>query len=127
MKQLLLLVALLCIVRCANAQDTTYTKVELFFGLSDHGKAIPDRKFRHFLEEYVIGISPEGLTVTDAHGYWSEKEGSHTRERSKVVTIVCKKNAKIEGRINFVRKRYCELFHQSSVLEVDTRPVFVSF
>ncbi|GAA4464074.1 hypothetical protein GCM10023093_13710 [Nemorincola caseinilytica] len=126
MRYFLLLVAI-CFYTGLAAQDTTYTRVELFFGLSDHGKKIPGRKWSAFVNEYITPAFPDGLTITNAYGQWREKDGAITRERSRVVTIICKKDAAATDRIDHIRKAYCERFHQSSVLEVDSRPSLISF
>jgi len=104
-----------------------YLKVELFFGLSENGKKISEKKWRHFVDEYITPLFPDGLSILNADGQWRNKDNKIIKERSKLLVLICKDNTITRKSIDQVKEKYRTIYHQESVLEVDTKTEFVSF
>ncbi len=107
--------------------DKAYHKVELYFGLTDNGKTISKKKWQQFVNEYITPGFPDGMTIVDAYGQWRNKENSITREKSKLVILICEQDMATAGKVEAIKSKYKELFHQESVLEVDSKTDKVSF
>lgn len=96
--------------------------VKMYFGQSlENGQQISERDWDHFLAETVTARFPDGLTVYDAGGQWSDpKTHGLTRERSKVVEIAAPDTPSVRSRVADIARDYRRKFHQHSVGIVTT-------
>ena len=89
------------------------------------GETVTDYSVRAFLDGIVSPRFPAGFTVTESRGVWN---GGH--EDSFTVSVVygnhpqTRKNVGVK--LEEIRAEYVRLFHQDSVLRIDT-PVSYSF
>ncbi len=124
-----LIVLLLCsgLVSAQQHDTTSYYKVELYFGLSQNGHRISEKKWQRFVDGYITPRFPDGMTIIDANGQWRNKQQKITKERSKVVVLICKRGAVTDSSLSVIKSNYCKLFEQESVTEVDTQVERVAF
>ncbi len=109
------------------AQDNRNHKVELYFGLAKKGRDVSEREWRAFVDKYVTPKFPSGLTVYDARGQWCNDAGKVTKEKTKVLMLICADTPVNEAAIKAIRKTYCDLYDQESVMEVDSEVSRVDF
>jgi Protein of unknown function (DUF3574) len=125
-----LLIAILLLSTSVLSQAAKkYHKVELYFGLSERGKPISEQQWQSFVDNYITPSFPEGMTIIDAYGQWRD-DSTHeiTKEKSKMVVLICPKHSEATRRsVEGVKKKYCDLYNQQSVMEVDTKTEKVSF
>lgn len=127
-RHLKLLLIILLMSSHAFSQDAPqYYKVELYFGLSEKGKPITPQKWQSFVDNYITPSFPDGLTILDAYGQWRNEKKQIIKEKSKVVVLICAINDQTVKSVDAIKKKYCELYHQESVLEVDTKTEKVAF
>lgn len=91
--------------------------VQLFFGQSMgvHGRISPTA-WKRFLAREVTPKFPDGFTVYDAYGQWSDpKRHVIAREPSKVVTIAVPADANVADKLAAISLRYRQEFRQQSV------------
>ena len=68
--------------------STTYSRLELLFGLGKQGGAeVSEEEWRGFIETEVTPRFPDGLTVLTAYGQWRGRSGEVAREPSRVLII----------------------------------------
>ena len=103
----------------ATSNDDAYHKVELYFGLTANGKKITQKKWQQFVAGYITSAFPEGLTIVNAYGQWRTDEGAVLKEGSRIVILVCRRNAASEEKIAKIKDEYKKRFNQQSVLEVN--------
>jgi adenosylhomocysteine nucleosidase len=109
-------------------QTNHYYKTELYFGQTYNGKTVTETQWQQFLSSYVTPKFPDGLTVINGYGQWySDKQKSIIREKSKVVIIIHQGDPSFEASIQYIIGNYCRQFNQESVLRVDSKPEKVSF
>jgi len=104
----------------AAAQNDRYHKVELYFGLAKKGRDVSERDWRAFVDRYVTPKFPAGLTVYDARGQWRNDAGRVTREKTKVLMLICADTQENDAAIKAIRKKYCDMYDQESVMEVNS-------
>ncbi|MES0489386.1 MAG: DUF3574 domain-containing protein [Leptospirales bacterium] len=102
-----------------KTSQTTWVKVQLYFGLSKPGGAVSIQEWQAFQKE-VIDAEFEGYNLLDSLGYWKGKP-----ERSKVLTIILQE--KSVSKAKTVAKKYSIRFDQQSVMLVKTRINEVAF
>jgi Protein of unknown function (DUF3574) len=107
-----------------------FARTELYFGTAKRDGAVTDAEFRQFLDEVVMPLFPDGMTVIRADGQFRGEDGATIKENSFVVVLVYP----VEGHkatsrnIDFVRGEYMRLHNQDSVMRVDDPfLVWVSF
>ncbi len=99
---------------------TTYTRLELLFGLGKQGGGeVSDEEWRAFIEMEVTPRFPDGLTVLTAYGQWRGRSGEIAREPSRVLVIWHRRGAGGEVDIEAIRQAYKAQFSQESVMRVD--------
>lgn len=80
------------------------------------------------MDNYITPAFPEGITVVSAYGQWRSTEDSKlVKERSRIVTLFYVKDTRTDSLITSIISNYRTLFHQESVLRVDSRPDSVRF
>lgn len=101
---------------------------DLLFGRSvRHRHDVTDREWMRFLDREVTPRFPDGLTVTDANGQWRDtKRNKVIRERSKVLMIVFKDDAKEQEKLTAIAEAYKRRFRQQSV-GIVVRPACAGF
>jgi hypothetical protein len=101
---------------------TTMVRTELFFGTDKPGPDVSDWQFNKFVDKNVTPRFPDGLTVLAGNGQWKEKDGTITKERSKVIVILydVAEQPNDSKLIELIRDEYKKKFDQESVLRTDT-------
>jgi hypothetical protein len=107
-------------------EGSSWTKTELYFGLSKPGGRVSGQEWEAFITEFVTPRLSEGLTVIDGYGQWLPPKQALVIEDSKIVIFVHTVDGQRENAIEEVRSEYKRRFHQQSVLRVDT-PVTASY
>ncbi|MDE0121441.1 MAG: DUF3574 domain-containing protein [bacterium] len=116
------------VAACSESDDLTcpegseaFVRYELFMGRSGPGgEVVTDQAWEAFLGDTVTPRFPDGLTVLDAQGQWSDSEGQILKERSKVLVILAPPGDDPRGLIDEVSDEYKRRFNQESVLEVES-------
>lgn len=115
----------------ATAVAERYIRTELFFGLSRKGGPdVREAEFEAFVDEFVTPRFPSGFTVLDARGQWREDNGTITKERSKVLILIYRRNERLPANVKIeeIRSEYKKRFSQQSVLRSDiTKGVKANF
>jgi hypothetical protein len=103
-------------------------EVELLFGRNIGGKlGVTESRWAAFLAREVTPRFPDGLTVFDTSGQWSDaKTKKVVREPSKIVRIIMPADAQANDKIDAIASAYKKQFRQDSV-GVLSRPACVSF
>jgi hypothetical protein len=115
----------------ATAFAEKYIRTELYLGLSRKGGPdVNEAEFRIFIDEFVTPRFPSGFTVFDARGQWRENDGTITKEGTKVLILIYRRNERrpANEKIEEIRNEYKKRFSQQSVLRSDiTKGVRVDF
>lgn len=108
-----------------------YERTELFFGTSRKADPpVSDEEFWAFLDAEVTPRFPDGLTLISGFGQYRGWDGKLTKERSMQLILLYPKPSAADSstRIEEIRQRYEQKFHQESVLRADDpEPRCVSF
>lgn len=111
--RLILVGLLLCLfIGCATSGSESL-RTELYFG------QIPQVEWDTFLAKEVTPRFPEGLTVVDGIGQWRDPSGKIEKEHARILILIHGLKPEDDGKIEELRKLFCERFHQQSVLRVD--------
>jgi hypothetical protein len=110
----------------ADFPSLSETQTELFFGLSKpDGSSVTENEWNKFVDDYISPELPEGFTIVDARGQWTNTDNKIIKENSKLLVVIYKYNKEIDSSLSYVINNYKRIFHQSSVLRV-TFPVGVA-
>jgi hypothetical protein len=111
-----------------NLPQKPMMEVELMFGRNIGGKlGVTDKLWALFLAREVTPRFPDGLTVFDTAGQWSDARTKKVvREPSKIVRIIVPADTQASENIEAIASAYKKQFRQDSV-GVLTRPACVSF
>jgi Protein of unknown function (DUF3574) len=102
---------------CPFAGQKPMLVVQLFFGQSTKDRhPVSDKEWRSFLARTVTPRFPDGFTVYDGHGQWTNPQ-THavTREKTKVMVIATEDTPAVRSRIEELSSIYRSRFHQQSV------------
>ncbi|HEX3356830.1 MAG TPA: DUF3574 domain-containing protein [Tepidisphaeraceae bacterium] len=111
----------------ASSDAMRMTRTELFFGLSEpEGKVVSEQQWQAFVDETITPRFPDGFTILDGAGQWREKDGTISHERSKILLIVHKSDAKSIRKLDEIRSAYKLRFNQESVIR-ESGDAMVSF
>ena len=91
--------------------------VKMYFGQDmTGGRIVAARDWERFLSATVTAHFPDGFTVYDAKGQWSDpKTHRLVRERTKVVEIATSDTPAARNDVAEIARRYRETFRQQSV------------
>lgn len=90
----------------------------LYFGRSiPAGGQVSDAQWTRFLDATVTPAFPQGLTVIDALGQWRGASGNVARERSKLVVLLHRRDAKADTAIAGIVDAYRKAYGQEAVLQ----------
>lgn len=104
--------------RCELVGEGT-VRTELYFGLSRaDGGQVSEKEWEDFVDRYVADRFKDGFTVVNGRGWWRDENGEMISEKSKVVIVIHRESVQARADIEYVRKKYKELFGQESVLQV---------
>ncbi|EJN23260.1 MULTISPECIES: DUF3574 domain-containing protein [unclassified Pseudomonas] len=114
----------------ARPAQAQWLRTELYFSVgSIDGKdgAVNPARWREFLDKEVTPRFPDGFTVLDAYGQWSD-HGAKEPERlsTKVIVILHENSAKNGNNIEAIRLAYKRITGDLSVLRL-SQPAQVSF
>ncbi len=114
------------IVSCSSKAQTNpcpdgtepYTEYRLFFGRgdADNRQVVSDQQWDEFLDDTITAEFPDGLTVLDAYGQYTDPAGNLIREDTKVLIILVPPNADSAPGIDRVIEEYKSRFTQQGVL-----------
>lgn len=101
---------------------------DLYFGrnIGTTGQ-VTETEFQQFLNQIITPLFPDGLTVYDAKGQFSDSTNTQIREPSKVVSLLYEDSLTNQQSINQIIDAYKNQFQQDSVLRVANRDITVSF
>jgi hypothetical protein len=108
-----------------------FVRTELYFGTNKPaGGKVSEAEWQAFVDEEITARFPDGLTILNADGQWRGKDGSITREKSKVLVLFYprKDRRPVHTKIEEIRSEYKIRFQQESVIRIDmTKSLTVSF
>ncbi len=95
-----------------------YTEYRLFFGRgnADNPRAVSDEAWSEFLEDTITVRFPNGLTVLDAYGQYTDSTSTLIKEDTKVLIILVSPDADSAPRIDSIIEEYKRRFTQEGVL-----------
>ncbi|AUP77391.1 DUF3574 domain-containing protein [Flavivirga eckloniae] len=106
-------------VSCNSAKSNfNYVKTELYFGLSEGNVEITEDKWKDFKAKY-FSVLP-GYTEVDCNGFWTNPSNITVSEKCKLIIYINKGTKKDSTDIANLVNNYKRLFHQESVLKVQT-------
>ena len=112
---------------CHGTYPGTWTRDELYFGLSrPDGGMVSEADFAAFVDEVVTPRFPDGFTVVPVMGQFREHSGKIAREPSRVIVLLAPEDQLTSQKIDDIRAIYKQRFAQESVLLV-TSPARVKF
>ncbi len=126
------LAACALVLSCSSEAQTSpcpdgtepYTEYRLFFGRGDghNPKAVSDKAWNEFLEGPVTSEFPDGLTVLDARGQYTDSSENLIKEYTKVLIILVSPDADSAPKIDTITEEYKQRFAQEAVLRqvIDT-------
>ena len=97
-----------------------YVEYRLFFGLGDgeNPQAVSQEQWNEFLTDVVTPEFPDGLTVLDARGQYSDSSGTVVGENTKLLILLVVRNDGSTGSVDRIIEDYKKKFDQTSVLRV---------
>jgi hypothetical protein len=112
---------------CSSPQKPQQV-AELMFGRKIGDRiGVSEAQWARFVDREITPRFPDGLTILDARGQWSDPDRKRiVREPSKVVTIVLPGKPEDGERLTAIVENYKKNFRQQSVAVI-VRPACVSF
>ena len=115
------------ILSCSSQAQTTpcpdgtepYTEYRLFFGRgdADNPRAVSDEAWSKFLEDTITREFPDGLTVLDAYGQYTDTATKRLiKEETKLLIILVPPDADSTPGIDRIIEEYKSRFAQQGVL-----------
>jgi hypothetical protein len=98
-----------------------WIETQLFFGLTENGRRIPDDQWHDFVDRSITPRFPDGFTILDGSGQYRGGGGTIHKEPSEIL-IILHRNADLgrdEVALTEIAKEYVTRFHQGSVLRSD--------
>jgi hypothetical protein len=100
-----------------NANQKTFVKDELYFGLTKPGgETISESEWEQFVSAVITPRFREGLTVLNGSGQFLNSYGILIRENSKIVILIYESSPEKNRAINEIIETYKSRFQQESVL-----------
>ena len=95
-----------------------YTEHRIFFGRgnADNPRVVSDEAWRGFLEDTITEEFPDGLTVLDAYGQYTNPAGTLIKEDTKVLIILTPPDADSSSGIDRIIEVYKQRFFRQGVL-----------
>lgn len=119
-------------VSSAEACQPMWIETRLFFGLGNEFVGLreeipldtPGVDWETFLHTDVVPTIGHKFTVLRGEGCWEYAENGETvRESSRVLLLVHPDTAEINEKLESLRRKWCERYHQESVLRVSSEVV----
>jgi hypothetical protein len=96
-----------------------FIKTDLFFGRNIAGGGeVSETDFQTFLNNTIIPLFPDGLTVFDAEGQYRNSSGILIKEKSKNASLFFRDTLQNRNSIYNIVSQYTQQFNQESVLQV---------
>lgn len=103
------------------------TTAQMFFGLNvGVERSVAEADWRKFLDTEVTPRFPDGLSVWDVAGQWTDPGGFLSKEPAKTLLIILPGAAGDEAKLAAIIDLYKARFHQESVLLME-QDVCVAF
>lgn len=93
----------------------------IYFGMQYAKGTVGEGEWRAFVERSVTPRFPDGLTIYEASGQWSDAKGQIVREPTRVVEIMHPEGAAPTQAIAAIAAAYKREYGQESVLVVRQR------
>lgn len=102
---------------CPNGTEP-YTEHRLFFGRgnADNSRVVSDEAWEGFLEDTITEEFPDGLTVLDAYGQYTNPAGTLIKEDTKVLIILVPPDADSSPGIERIIAEYKQRFFGQGIL-----------
>ena len=127
MRSLSILVIGLSLVGCRAVSQDTWTREEMYFGLSrPDGGMVSDVDFSKFVDDVITPRFPDGFTIVPVIGQYREHSGKIAHEPSRIIVVFSPDDPLTRQKIDDIRALYKQRFAQESVLLV-TSPAKVKF
>lgn len=114
--QFFLLTALLA--GCAALSKGAWVQDTLYFGMSRPGGTVSEEEWQGFVDAEVTPRFPDGLTQIPASGQWKAKDGTVTKEGTRVLVLLHTRDKASDEAVQALRQAYKNRFQQESVLRV---------
>lgn len=106
---------------------SSYTKTELYFGLSIPGGGnVSNEEWSSFADSVITPVFLYGSTAIESKGEWLGSDKKITKEESKLVISINEMTDELTAKIDTIRAKYKRYYRQESVMRVDY-PVNVNF
>src|SRR3954467_8800378 len=87
--------------------DTPMVETQLFFGLHDsNDHPISIKAWNRFVDTCITRNFPDGYTILEGQGYWSER-GRTYKEPARTVVVVRPKTSEMDLAVSRVKASYC--------------------
>jgi hypothetical protein len=98
-------------------------QTSLYFGQSKlDGGTVTEEEWNYFAEKHISKVFPGGSTIVQSAGNWYDTAGRQlVREPSKIVIALYKQSPELNRQIDSLRYWYKYLYHQQSVLRIDSK------
>ena len=109
-------------VTLARFPATLFSRTELFFGaLRPDGSPVSEEAFMRFLDVEITPRFPNGLTLLTGFGQFLNAQGVIIQEPARLLILLYPMEERRESgeKIEQIRARYKQMFHQASVLRAD--------
>ena len=106
-----------------------YTEYKLFFGRgdADNRRVVTDKEWDKFLEDTITAEFPDGLTILDAYGQYTDSDEVLIKEDTKVLIILVPlDDGTASSKIDSIIEEYKRRFIRPAVLRqvISTCAVF---
>ena len=108
---------------CLAGQEQLRT-AQLYLGRKAADWPVTETELRRFVDQEITTRFPDGVTVLDGGGQWSEDQ--LMRDAAKVVMIILPAKGDVLAKVDAVRAAYQTQFKQDTLLQV-TQPACVAF
>jgi Protein of unknown function (DUF3574) len=109
---------------------TLFTRTELFFGsIKADGSMVSEEAFLWFLQAEITPRFPTGLTLLTGLGQFLTAQGVLHREPSRLLILLYPVEEQRESseKIEQIRAKYRQVFHQEAILRADRCCELVGF
>jgi hypothetical protein len=114
----LIFCATVLLVGCAALSKGAWVQDTLYFGLTRPGGTVSEEEWQGFVDAEVTPRFPDGMTQIPATGQWKAKDGSVTKEGTKVLVLLHTRDKASDDAVQALRQAYKNRFQQESVLRV---------
>jgi hypothetical protein len=102
--------------------QTEWIRTELFFGLTERGKAIDGAQWHDFVDRSITPRFPDGLTLVYGQGQYRGGDQAVHQEPTAILIVLHPKatRRRDDALLTAIAREYDQRFHQESVLRCDS-------